>query len=48
MRDLVELTLSNVKTPFVIDRTTSAQFQKGVQSTVNYGVQQGTNRLNND
>ena len=40
--------LSNVKTPFVIDRTTSAQFQKGVQSTVNYGVQQGTNRLNND
>ena len=36
------------KTPFVIDRTTSTQFQKGVQSTVNFGVQQGTNRLNND
>lgn len=40
--------LPNVKTPFVIDRTTSTQFQKGVQSTVNFGVQQGTNRLNND
>lgn len=38
----------NVKTPFVIDRITSTQFQKGVQSAVNFGVQQGTNRLNND
>ena len=37
----------NVKTPFVIDRTTSTQFQKGVQSTVNFGVQQEANRLNN-
>ena len=40
--------LPNVKTPFIIDRTTSTQSQRGVQSIVNIGVQQGTNKLNND
>ena len=39
---------NNVKTPFKLDRTTSTQFQKGVQSTVNFGVQQGANKQKND
>lgn len=40
--------LPNVKVPFVVDRTTSTQFQNGVQSTVTFGIQLGTYRFKND